>query len=779
MPISGPLYIVDCCDDRGVRFTDDMPTQPPSGSELAENAAKRLGEVENQLAALAEKTDAAAAFASYALFRLSGMQKDGIEKHSRPGPAAVEYAAWLLFPHFGKSGGRDPDKIQEVIDALEACNSALAFTEIFAVTEENEHDDRLAIHLRLHTGMVRGSAYPQQLLRRFEGVLVPFEAVLGGLSGVGPRRAFDIANALGRQIEENINTMKAAFRDTKARGDMLWSKPDLSPEDKAMLAGLSAELQTIVGGMEGDWAARLDQLQTRISDLKPSEWASFRDIVGLTAGNRAQVIRLVNVQDRPVYFITDDRAVLVHMTEVFDALFAFYDDIARTTSTLVNGYGRRVAEWMEEEIDRLLQRIFPKHAIYRNACFPDPDNPGGETEADAVIVWGPFLVVTEAKGKRIAREAMRGSRIKLRQTIQANIQDAFYQARRVIRILDRDGEITFKEKSTGRVIQLEKDRLNRVMPISVTLQHLSGIPTQLAATQQLGLFKGRAYPWSVSIDDLEVITRFIGSPDAFLHYIERRTTHQSSDISFNGDELDIFGHYLDNRLHPCVYEANPEFTDHDGPKSIAFSGGEERFEKVYISEWEGEPCDTSSVKLTLPPGIEPIMQELRRREDDGARWIAFALLGFSHAALARLAGAVDDLRNAKHDGRRIQRVTAREGDIVVNIMAHAGLDSDAFHKNTLMRTRLEHYRLKPRATITLGIDQRNQLQAFATASWVEGPWEREEVMEQLLAQDRESPRKMQLIRGKKKPGRNDPCVCGSGKKFKHCCLDKLTFERPV
>src|SRR3954465_14025867 len=23
-----------------------------------------------------------------------------------------------------------------------------------------------------------------------------------------------------------------------------------------------------------------------------------------------------------------------------------------------------------------------------------------------------------------------------------------------------------------------------------------------------------------------------------------------------------------------------------------------------------------------------------------------------------------------------------------------------------------------------------------------------------------------------KPGRNDPCPCGSGKKYKHCCLEK-------
>ena len=27
-----------------------------------------------------------------------------------------------------------------------------------------------------------------------------------------------------------------------------------------------------------------------------------------------------------------------------------------------------------------------------------------------------------------------------------------------------------------------------------------------------------------------------------------------------------------------------------------------------------------------------------------------------------------------------------------------------------------------------------------------------------------------IVRDKEKVGRNDPCICGSGKKFKQCCL---------
>ncbi len=29
-----------------------------------------------------------------------------------------------------------------------------------------------------------------------------------------------------------------------------------------------------------------------------------------------------------------------------------------------------------------------------------------------------------------------------------------------------------------------------------------------------------------------------------------------------------------------------------------------------------------------------------------------------------------------------------------------------------------------------------------------------------------------------KPGRNDPCPCGSGRKYKHCCLAKDTAPSP-
>lgn len=116
------------------------------------------------------KTDALAAFASYALVRLIRHKDDSIREHWRPAPVAVEYAAWLLFPHFGKGGSRDPSQIEELIDALEKCNKALSFSEIFSATEDDEKVNPLSAHVRLQSGLVRGSAYPHHLKQRIAGV---------------------------------------------------------------------------------------------------------------------------------------------------------------------------------------------------------------------------------------------------------------------------------------------------------------------------------------------------------------------------------------------------------------------------------------------------------------------------------------------------------------------------------------------------------------------------------------------------------------------------------
>jgi hypothetical protein len=61
------------------------------------------------------------------------------------------------------------------------------------------------------------------------------------------------------------------------------------------------------------------------------------------------------------------------------------------------------------------------------------------------------------------------------------------------------------------------------------------------------------------------------------------------------------------------------------------------------------------------------------------------------------------------------------------------------------------------------------------ASWLEGPWEPDEKMERLIEAE---PPFMPAL-GQKLPGRNEPCLCGSGKKFKKCCLLRFKTEGKI
>jgi SEC-C motif domain protein len=56
--------------------------------------------------------------------------------------------------------------------------------------------------------------------------------------------------------------------------------------------------------------------------------------------------------------------------------------------------------------------------------------------------------------------------------------------------------------------------------------------------------------------------------------------------------------------------------------------------------------------------------------------------------------------------------------------------------------------------------------------WEEGAWVQEEVFEKYLAGEKEK-----TVIGDSLPGRNEPCFCGSGKKFKKCCWGKARLER--
>ena len=201
---------------------------------------------------------------------------------------------------------------------------------------------------------------------------------------------------------------------------------------------------------------------------------------------------------------------------------------------------------------------------------------------------------------------------------------------------------------------------------------------------------------------------------------------------------------------------------------VMLTGWQRKFDD-WMKYKRGELDTCPTIKLELPDEIEQILSELRRRADDGARWIAFALLDMSDAGLAAVNQMVKQVRTAELTPDRFRSNVHKEGDTVISVVASLDLPPSELRERTNLRTRLEKYRHKAVKSIGIGVMVLDKSKAFDCASWLESPWTYDEEMERAIQSE---PLRVPAP-GQKLPGRNPPCICGSGKKFKKCCLSKI------
>ena len=137
--------------------------------------------------------------------------------------------------------------------------------------------------------------------------------------------------------------------------------------------------------------------------------------------------------------------------------------------------------------------------------------------------------------------------------------------------------------------------------------------------------------------------------------------------------------------------------------------------------------------------------------------------------LDQIAKNLSDLQTARLTPGMFRRCTLSEGETVVSLIGSLDLSPRRLEQRTKMVAVIEKYRHKAVKSIALGVMVRDKSKPFHCATWMEGPWEYDAEMEKVM--QNEPP--FVPAPGTKLPGRNAPCLCGSGKKFKKCCLPKI------
>jgi hypothetical protein len=751
----------------------DLPRDEQFAAKVRSEMQKEHAEALKLVEKLVNELDAEYAFECLVTSKLSQVGGGYEELEHGSFPALVELGAFYLTPRFGLGGSRDAGRIQALIDALNKLHVSRLFASGFDVDYEDKELAFIRSWLLMRAESVRGTAYPPHLRARIEGIQAPFDDWFKKAAGISPSRALALLDSYEDAANENFRKTKEQMREVMDEVVALaerFGTQIIAPTDPAAVkekADVRQRMERFLEKMPTSLAPSREQMAARVPSLEGGEWNGFRDLIGLTPETRKGIEKPREVRNRPIYYLSGDRLLFFDPTSVYDALFEAFDQLTRTDQKFRDAeYIPHLAKWVEIQVDTYLRRIFPAGNVFASLTYPDPDKKGGEAELDAAIFWPPFLVLGEVKGKQFRPRSRTGDPARLRDDLRANIEEAFTQATRANRFIESADVAKFKEKGTGRILEIRRHDLQRIYPISITLHHFAGLTTQLAWLKNIGLFKDSAYPWSVSLGDLDIITRFAETPDIFLHYIQRRFDLQRSEKNIMGDELDLFGTYLDSRLHPSQFwDSTTEEGKH--PNLFMISGGSERFDEWHEAEL-GRRETHPNIKLDFPPRLTEVLRELRQRGDDASRWIAFALLDLSPGAVSQLEKDFVEVRQNAQPGTRLPRATLKDGDVAVSVMATNGLSAEELHRQAVLRINLEKYRLRTSASLLIAIDVLNQNQPFEFALWAEGPWKQEEIFEKLLADDKPA-----AIISDQMPGRNEPCPCGSGKKFKKCCIGKV------
>ncbi|HMS21314.1 SEC-C metal-binding domain-containing protein [uncultured Sphingorhabdus sp.] len=411
-------------------------------------------------------------------------------------------------------------------------------------------------------------------------------------------------------------------------------------------------------------------------------------------------------------------------------------------------------QFTEHFTEKTLLRVFPNKYVFKNVIFKDlSGNIIGE--ADAILIYGFRAFVVQAKSKRLTLASWHGDDDSIAKDFQAAVQEGYDQAIECIQHIKNcmaafteDGPIDFHQQGNIR----------EYYPICISSEHYPALAFQSEIFLKLTNIPGICNPLVTDIFTLEVISEFLSSPLYFTDYLVKRSS--SAGKLYMSHELIALSWYIKKNLH---IEQNEFFALADDISleiDLAMA-----VRKQGISGPATPKGQLTRFKNT-PAGI--ILEHVESSERPEVHRLGETILGMSSAT-------ADEFN--KGIGRVIQMTSLDSGqhDITMGLEGGGGI---TVHCNRQPQNEAKDaltYHCEMRKYVTksdrwYGVSVAED----GTPRFMIGfdfPWKFEQRLEEHAAPFRVRTVTHSLY-GRKKIGRNEKCPCGSGKKYKNCCIEQ-------
>jgi hypothetical protein len=464
----------------------------------------------------------------------------------------------------------------------------------------------------------------------------------------------------------------------------------------------------------------------------------------------------------PLIPFEKDKYVLFHVYSLTEALYEspFYwmgADKAYASTAM-----RHRGLFTEEFSVECLARVFGEENVHCNiGIFEKKHQKVGEI--DVLVLFGNRAIVLQAKSKRLTLEARKGNDGQIRDDFKKSIQDSCDQAYKCAKMLG-DTKYTLKDcDSTEIAIPMP---IKDAYVLCVVSDHYPALAFQARQFLQFQATDRISPPFVLDVFTLDAMTEMLRSPLQLLSYIDRRTKY--SDKLMASHELTILSYHLKQNLwlseeHDMVMLGDDISTDLD---------------LAMLARREGIPAKrTPDGILTrfAATTLGRFVKEIEARPDPGAIDLGFMLLTLSEETVVEVSRGIEELaRRARVDGKS-HDLTVGLGKGGAGFTVHCNNDPIEIAGPTLQR-HCHARKYTEHAKSWFGVCVKPSDTSLRFGLNLDYAWERNDQLD-ALTKDMAKPGNLSALlkpprTATRKVGRNDTCPCGSGKKYKKCCLPR-------
>lgn len=371
------------------------------------------------------------------------------------------------------------------------------------------------------------------------------------------------------------------------------------------------------------------------------------------------------------------------------------------------------------------------------------------TDIDVLAIVGNKAVIVQVKSKRLTELAKLGDETRLAADFKLAVQEAYDQGLLCRQALIARGSKLFVG---GKEIHLSES-IDDAYILCVTVDHYPAVMHQVDVylTKQ----SDDPFPVAISIFDLDILAFYLPDPFEFAYYLRQRTVLSSY---YKADtEMSLLGLHLKQKLFKHT-EADFEVVESSFAQLIdanfpVLRGSVPRTaaaDKLH-HEWKN-------------PDFQMLVDQAKSTNEPRFTDVVFFLYDLAGKGADELINALKFLKrksatdHRSHDAR-ILLSGSRSGMTILS----EPTSSLALRKKLLaLATMAKH---KSKADVWLAFGSLATSDRLVDAMlFTKAPWKPDPMLEELS----KHLRGRVMMSSGKKVGRNDPCPCNSGKKFKHC-----------